>query len=144
MPVKKGAPGNNKTGKNQWTKLQEANSPEAKRRLEQWRERYQAGAIMDKLALIAQGELKANPLQIKAYELMLDRLEPKLSAVEQTVVDKSRDDRAIMEDLRQAIEADPSFKSQLQALIDGKPVEVDTPNPTQPDIDIQSKTGTEN
>ena len=142
----KGRKSNNRAGQNKWTKLAQANSPEAKRQLERWRERYQSGAIMDKLAEIANGEVKANPLQIKAYELILDRLEPRLSAVEQTTVDPGRSEADIMQELRQAIEADPSFKTQLQALIDGRPVEVstnkgDTQNPGQPDSQPISKTG---
>lgn len=76
---------------NQWTKLAESNSPAAKRKLQSWRERYQADKIMAKLAqfsgLDGQGKLELSANQIKALELMLDRLEPRLSAVEQTHID---------------------------------------------------------
>lgn len=70
-------------GANQWTKLQEANSPEAKRAKERWQDRYQAGALMDELAAHYKGERELSSTQIKAIELVLDRVAPKLSAVEQ-------------------------------------------------------------
>jgi len=95
------------------------------------------------------GKNKLSITQLRAMELRYNKLRPSLSSVEQHTVGESRDDRTILEELRQAIEADPSFRVQLQALLDGKPVIVstdkaDTPNPSQPDIDTQSKTGTEN
>ena len=136
-------PAHNPKGINQWSKKK---TPGEREKLEKWRERYKAHGIIQTLHDHGQGKVDLSPTQIKALEIVLDRLEPRLSAVEQTTVDPGRSEADIMQELRLAIDADPSFKTQLQALIDGRPVEVstnkaDTPNPGQPDSHPISKTG---
>jgi hypothetical protein len=74
-------------GNNQWTKLAKAKSPEGQRKLESWRERYKSDKLATMLAEHAQGKVEKSPTQIKAIEILLDRLEPRLSAVEQTHID---------------------------------------------------------
>lgn len=90
-------------GKNQWTKLAEAKSPEAQRAKQRWQDRYQAGELMDELKAHYSGERELSSTQIKAIELVLDRVAPKLSAVEQTQV--SDHDRMDEDEIRSLVRA---------------------------------------
>jgi hypothetical protein len=74
-------------GNNQWTKAAKSNSPADKRRLENWRERFRADMLVSMLAEHAAGRVEKSATQIKAIEIVLDRIEPRLSAVEQTHID---------------------------------------------------------
>jgi len=65
--------------------------------------------------------------RLQALNSVLPYVKPKLSAVEQTTIELPRDEALLWNELRQAIEADPSLRSQLQALLDGRPVQVSDP-----------------
>lgn len=112
----------NPKGHNQWTKRR--NTPGDQEKLEKWRERYKAHGIIQTLHDHGQGKIKLEATQIKALEIVLDRLEPRLSSIEQTVIEPPKDERALLLELREAIEADPAFRSQLQALLEGRPVDL--------------------
>lgn len=49
-----------------------------------WREKIQASMIVNRLKDHGDGKIELAASQIKSYEVILDRLEPKLSSVEQT------------------------------------------------------------
>jgi hypothetical protein len=64
------------------------------------------------------------PTRLQALNSVLPYVKPKLSAVEQTTIEAPKDESQIWNELRLAIEADPAMRSQLQALLDGRPVEI--------------------
>lgn len=49
--------------------------------------RFQASALLSRLGAHLEGTVDLKPTQLKALELMLDRVTPRLSAVEQTVIE---------------------------------------------------------
>ena len=76
------------------------------RRTDAWKDSQKVSGIMKRLKDHADGKLD-KPLdqtQIKAYEVILDRLVPKLSAVEQTLADPnaSKTEEQMVEELVQA------------------------------------------
>jgi hypothetical protein len=102
-------------GNNQWTKLQRARSPEAARKLEAWRDRYRAGELIERLVRHARGEVGLSASQIKALEIVLDRLEPRLSAVEQTVhdPDAQKTPEQLLDELGELLKAHPEYVRKL-------------------------------
>lgn len=96
---------------------------QAKRSAEQrdaWRERVDIGNLMERLQAAAEGKegRELNAMQIKASEVLLDRLVPRLSATEITEVNEldtlSRDD--ILARIQLLLRSDPSLLTELVAL----------------------------
>ena len=83
-----------------------------------WREAISATKILKRLEDHGDGKLD-NPLdqtQIKAYEVILSRLVPSLSAVEQTTVDAPRSQDEIINDIKALLAANPAL---LETLLPG-------------------------
>src|SRR5258708_31880434 len=57
---------------------------------EDWKAKISASMLMNRLADHGSGKVRLGPTQVKAIEVVLDRLTPRLSTVEQTITD-SRD-----------------------------------------------------
>ena len=87
------------------------------RQAERWQEneRFSAAALMRRLADIQEGKAEVSPTQVKALELMLSRVSPSLSAVEQSTVDPALalTEAQIEEQLRQLIAAHPELVQRL-------------------------------
>lgn len=121
-PAEQSAPAKRKrgnpTGRNQWTKLHEAkrrglvNGIKAE---QTWRERYTAEALATPLAEHVAGRKRLRPTQIKAAEILLDRLEPRLSAVEQQISnpDDSKSPQQLLEELKPLLLAHPEWLRAL-------------------------------
>lgn len=93
-------------------------------RSERWRESIQASSILNRLKDHGDGKLQ-KPLeatQIKAYEVILDRIAPKLSAVEQTNVGEheAKSPEQLVEQVRALITANPELLAKLN--LTAKPV----------------------
>src|ERR1700704_172954 len=54
---------------------------------EDWKAKISASMLMNRLADHSSGKLKLGPTQVKSIEVILDRIAPKLSTIEQTVID---------------------------------------------------------
>lgn len=80
-----------------------------------WRDKIKAGVIMDRLAKHHLGQLEKplDPTQIKAAEVILSRLVPSLSAVEQTTHQTGRSKEEILRDIKDLITAKPDLLSTL-------------------------------
>ena len=74
-----------------------------------WRDKIKASMLLNRLRDHGDGKIKLTATQVKAIEVILDRITPKLSAVEQTVTD-ARD--SMSED---------QLVAQLSALFASKP-----------------------
>jgi hypothetical protein len=102
-------------GENQHTKRR-ANKQAAAQR-EAWKERIEPGKIMSRLLACHEGKVTLTPSEIKAGEVVLDRLMPRLSAVEETHADPldslSRDD--ILQRIQALLAADPTLLGELVA-----------------------------
>lgn len=72
---------------NQYTVRRE--QKDAKDNAQRWQDnpRFNAGVLLTRLENHANGVVELKPTQVKAIELMLDRVAPRLSAVEQTVIE---------------------------------------------------------
>lgn len=83
-----------------------------------WREKLKVSHLMNRLADCGDGKVELEPSQIKAIEILLDRVVPRLSAVEQTQVNElDQLNRAeILERIRMLLAADPSLLPELVAL----------------------------
>jgi len=83
---------------------------------EDWKEKIQAGNIMQRLKKNADGLLipPLEPAQIKCYEILLARLVPTLSSIEQTVI--NQDD----------LQSEEQIVSKLSSIIAAKPELLDT------------------
>jgi len=111
----------NPTGKNQYTKLREARERgDIDSATEQditgtWRDRYKADSLIQILAEHAKGRATMKPTQIKAAEIILDRLEPRLSAVEQTQVgpDEKKTPNQLLAELKPLLLAHPEYLREL-------------------------------
>ena len=67
---------------------------------------------------VMQGDRIANPQQIKSAEILLDRLVPRLAAVEETHVNEldALDREAILSRIQALLAADPTLLPELIAL----------------------------
>lgn len=95
----------------------EPNEATKQSRSARWRESIQASSIMNRLKNHGDGKLE-KPLdstQIKAYEVILDRIAPKLSAVEQTNVNEwdQMSEEEIKETVRALILSRPELLQEL-------------------------------
>jgi hypothetical protein len=93
-------------------------------RSERWKESLQASSILNRLKDHGDGKLQ-KPLeatQIKAYEVILDRIAPKLSAVEQTNVNEmdAKSPEEVLGLVRALITANPELLARLN--LTSKPV----------------------
>ena len=78
-----------------------------------------AGHLVSRLKKHADGEIELSPTQIRAAEILLDRALPKLSAVEQTVIDPaaSMSEEEILAQLVDLARKHPQIIRKLQAQI---------------------------
>ena len=78
-----------------------------------------AGHLVSRLKKHADGEIELSPTQIRAAEILLDRALPKLSAVEQTVIDPSASmsEEEILAQLVDLARKHPQIIRKLQAQI---------------------------
>ena len=78
-----------------------------------------AGHLVSRLKKHADGEIELSPTQIRAAEILLDRALPKLSAVEQTVIDPaaSMSEEEILAQLVDLARKHPQIVRKLQAQI---------------------------
>lgn len=86
-----------------------------KRLTAQWRENIQAGVLLQRLTDHHLGKLE-KPLdqtQIKAAEVVLSRLVPTLSAIEQTNHEATRSSEDIINDIRALLAAKPDLLATL-------------------------------
>ena len=90
----------------------------SKEQREEWKQKIQAGQILNRLLDGGAGEVELTSSQIKCYEVVLDRIVPRLSAVEQTEVNEldtlTRED--ILLRIQLLLRADPSLLTELVAL----------------------------
>lgn len=88
---------------------------DAERAAERWQEnpRWSAAALMRRLDDIHNGKVEVTAQQIKALELMLSRVAPTLSAVEQTVHEASRSESEILADIQAFIAQNPAMLTSL-------------------------------
>lgn len=90
---------------------------------ENWKEHIQATAIMNRLKDHGDGKLE-KPLdstQIKAYEVLLSRLVPALSAVEQTTIDVTPAETDLAATIRSVLKSNPELRPMFLALIQDNP-----------------------
>lgn len=73
-------------GGNQYTQAETRQKTQAQVR--DWQERVDVGSVLGILRAAAVDGLEVSASRIKAAEVLLDRLVPRLSAVEQTVIDE--------------------------------------------------------
>ena len=87
---------------------------------EEWKDKIQACMLMNRLADHSAGKLKLGPTQVKAIEVILDRITPKLTAVEQTVVDArdNLDEATLLAELQGLFTAKPDLLDRLIQLRD--------------------------
>ena len=78
-----------------------------------------AGHLVSRLKKHADGEIELSPTQIRAAEILLDRALPKLSAVEQTVIDPASalSEEEILAQLVDLARKHPQIIRKLQAQI---------------------------
>ena len=76
-----------------------------------------AGHLVSRLKKHADGEIELSPTQIRAAEILLDRALPKLSAVEQTVIDPASalSEEEILAQLVDLARKHPQIVRKLQA-----------------------------
>ena len=95
------------------------------RLIDNWRESVQAGSIIKRLRDHGDGKLEneLSPTQIKAYEVILARLVPTLTAVEQTNVntEDSLTEEQILLKLQQVIDAHPEVVAKMLQAKQSKP-----------------------
>lgn len=101
----------------------EPNRATVESRTERWRESIQASSIMNRLKNHGDGKLE-KPLdqtQIKAYEVILDRIAPKLSAVEQTTVNEwdNMSEDQLWGQIQALILSKPEYIARLRELTSG-------------------------
>ena len=79
----------------------------------------QSTQLVNRLKKHARGEIEMSPTQIRAAEILLDRVIPKLSAVEQTVIDPaaSMSKEEILAQLVDLARKHPQIVRKLQAQI---------------------------
>ena len=79
----------------------------------------QAGTLVNRLKKHARGEVEMSPTQVRAAEILLDRALPKLSAVEQTVIDPASalSEEEILAQLMDLARKHPQIVRKLQAQI---------------------------
>lgn len=90
----------------------------AKEQREDWKAKISAGNILKRLEDGGEGLIDLTPSQIKCYEVVLDRIVPRLSAVEQTEVNEldTLDRASILERIRTILQLDPTLLTELVAL----------------------------
>jgi hypothetical protein len=102
--------------RNQHSKRQ-ADKQAAEQR-EAWKDRIQPGKLLAKLEADMDGKVELSASQIKAAEVVLDRLVPRLSSIEQTEVNEmdslSRED--ILSRIQTLLQSDPTLLPELVAL----------------------------
>ena len=85
---------------------------------EAWKDRIQPGKLLAKLEAHMDGKVELSASQIKAAEVVLDRLVPRLSSIEQTEVNEmdalSRED--ILRRIQALLQSDPTLLPELVAL----------------------------
>jgi hypothetical protein len=121
---------------NQWTKKrQDRNLADLQ---ENWQKnpRFSVGRLLSMLVDNADGKIELTPSKVRAIEVVLDRMAPKLSAVEQTVVEAAATRteaellQAVRDNLRQAIDLYPDLVQEALAE-HARSVSSSSPNPTQ-------------
>jgi hypothetical protein len=114
----------NPSGRNQYSRIQDAeasgDSEAAEYARKSWRDRYQADGLIETLhnhvrPTKGARKVKLSGSQIKAAELILDRLEPRLSAVEQTQVnpDDLKPPLELLRELAPLLRAHPEWLREL-------------------------------
>jgi len=90
----------------------------AKEGRDAWREQLRISQLMKRLVDCGEGRISLNPTQIKALEVVVDRLVPRLSATEVAEVNDldSLSREEILERIRALLAADPSLLAELVAL----------------------------
>src|SRR6266446_3327745 len=87
---------------------------------EDWKAKISASMLMNRLADHGTGKVRLANTQVKAIEVVLDRLTPRLSTVEQTFVDHrdKLDEGMILAELQGLFTAKPELLDKLIELRD--------------------------
>lgn len=93
----------------------EPNKATKQRRSDTWRESIQASSLLKRLKDHADGKLEKpmDATQIKAAEIILARLVPTLSAVEQTIHEEPASESALLDQLKALISSNPEVAKAL-------------------------------
>ena len=85
---------------------------------EAWKDRIQPGKLLAKLEAHMDGKVELSASQIKAAEVVLDRLVPRLSSIEQTEVNEmdALSGEGILGRIQALLQADPTLLPQLVAM----------------------------
>jgi hypothetical protein len=81
---------------------------------EAWKDRIQPGKLLAKLEAHTNGKIQLSASQIKSAEVLLDRLVPRLSSIEQTDVNEM--DALILGRIHALLQSDPTLLPELVAL----------------------------